>query len=136
VAFSPDGQTIAVSVTDYYSGVVETQLWDLKSGTSWGRPLPPQRSAVFHCEFGAGGKSLLTVHSGEGIARVWTIPPPARDEDKTDRLQLSVECRTGLTEIKDTGMTRSLDFSERMNRHDRLEDMGGPNDLVFEDEPY
>lgn len=89
VAFSPDGQTVLTGSDDKTA-----RLWDLQTGQPLGEPLR-HAQRVMAVAFSPNGQTVLTGSGGAeaGEARIWEVPPPAANA--RERLQLSVEVRTG-----------------------------------------
>ena len=56
-------------------------------------------------------------------ARLWNVPPPAQDEP--ERLQLSVEVRTGY-HTDANGIRRTLNQGKWLDRKQKLQALGGP----------
>jgi WD40 repeat protein len=110
VAFSPDGQTILTGSRDKTA-----QLWDVRTGQPKGQPLP-HNGAVGAVAFSPDGRTVLT--SGwDDTARLWAVVPPAIDD--REKLQLSVEVRTGL--YLDQGTRKELTQAQWLQRREKLD---------------
>jgi WD40 repeat protein len=119
VAFSPDGQTILTVSKDKAA-----RLWDTRTGA------PRCEShrydgRVTACAFNTDGQTIF-VGTETGKIDRWIVAPPAADQ--AERLKLSVEVRTGLTD-DGNGSWRKLNPDEWRRRQQRLwEELDGPCD--------
>ena len=127
-AFAHDGKSFVVNtsvdITPFQGNGGMSHFWDLDTGISWGKPLE-YASPAFTSQFSADGSKFLTVHGQEGLARLWTIPPPAVAEDAKGRLRMSVEMYTGLARDQRRGEIRHLSYDERTQLYQQLESLGG-----------
>ena len=120
VAFSPDGLT---GLTGDSSRMAT--LWDLQTGQPRGKPLQHRgKLDLVTVAFSPDGQWVLT-GSRDIAARLWEVPPPALDEP--ERLQLSIEVRTGLY-FDERGNLKRLNFDQWMERRARRAELGGPCD--------
>jgi WD40 repeat protein len=116
VAVSPDSQTIVTGSIDNTA-----QLWDAVTGQRRGEPLR-HTDRVTAVAFGPNGQTVIT-GSYDHTARLWNVPPPAQDEQ--ERLQLSVEVRTGY-HTDANGIRRTLNQAIWLDRKQKLQALGGP----------
>jgi WD40 repeat protein len=120
VGFSPDGKT---GCTANFGGV---RLWDIATYVPQGAPIEYGMD-VRDTAFSSNGQTVLTGYS-DGTVRIWPVPPPAiYDREHPERLQLSVEVRTG-KRLDDAGGVQKLTFDEWNTRRLALEKLGGPCD--------
>ncbi len=126
-AFSPDGKTIVTGCSDKTA-----RMWDAASCQPIGPPMPHSNS-VKGLAFSADGRFLLTDESiqfmmrqqlwAQHLVRQWDAPPALPDD--LPRLSVWVETITGL-ELDEQGSVRVLDREAWLERHGRLESLGGP----------
>jgi WD40 repeat protein len=120
VGFSPDGKT------GFTANDADIQLWDIATYMPRGAPLEHGRG-VRDTAFGPTGQTVLTGYS-DGTVRIWPVPPPAIDDrEHPERLQLSVEVRTG-KRLDDAGGVQKLTFDECNTRRLALARLGDPCD--------
>jgi len=128
-AFSPDGQRVLTGSggdpANPESRDGTLRLWDARTGQPRGAPLK-QEGYVNVVAFSPDGQTVLTV-SQDWRARLWDVPAPALDEP--ERLQLSVEVRTGLY-FDERGNLKRLSVSQWEQRRRRLDQLGGFCDVV------
>jgi WD40 repeat protein len=133
VAFSPDGKTILTGSHDKTA-----RLWDAATGRALGPSmrLPQFVAAV---AFSQDGRFLLT--SSGRTARRWDVPAPLPDD--LPRLIVWADATTGL-EMDEWGSIRLLGRAAWLERHRRLEQLGGPppgdpaprlDPILFGDDP-
>jgi WD40 repeat protein len=116
VAVSPDSQTIVTASIDNTA-----QLWDAATGQRRGQPLR-HTGRVSAVAFSPNGQTVIT-GSHDHTARLWNVPPPAQDEP--ERLQLSIEVRTGYY-TDANGFHRTLNQANWLDRRKKLQALGGP----------
>jgi WD40 repeat protein/serine/threonine protein kinase len=121
VDFSPDGKTLLTSIQKPGTPA-KVQFWDVESRLSWGGSIATFGPAAF-----GGQGSSIVAETAPGRVQVWSIPAPA--VDNRERLRLSVECRTGLARVRETGTIHRLSDEERTERYRQLQSLGGPCDL-------
>jgi len=114
VAFSPDGKTV---VTGSYDQTV--RLWDVATRRPIGRPMP-HHGLVRAVAFSPDGKTILT-GSEDHLARLW---PVANVPDDLERVAIWIEAITALT-LDSSGQIKPLDRTAWLERHQRLEQLGG-----------
>lgn len=119
VAFSPDNKR-AITASDDNT----IQLWELRTCLPIGNPMI-HKDDVGEVVFSPDGKRVLTA-STDGTARLWSVPPPAIYND-IERLQLSVEVRTG-KRLNNNGEAKWLSINEWNERRDALSHQGRPYD--------
>jgi len=145
VAFSPDGQTALIS-----SGNGMARLWDVGTCQARGRPLRHPGEAIVTAAFSPDGQTVLTgggvfgceYGTDSGTARLWEVRTgqtdpsgkadtdagpsdvPSSALDEAERLQLSVEVRTGRY-FDSLGRLIRLSVVEWELRRRRLEQLGG-----------
>lgn len=115
-SFNPNALTLAIA-TGAYGESPETRLWDLTTRHPLGELL--YHKWVYALSFSSDGKRLA-IASVDGVAQR-NIPEPAMGD--SDRVQLSVELRTGRT--IENGLVRMLTPAEWVNRKRRLDSLGG-----------
>ena len=99
-------------------------MWDAVTGQLRGEV---QRHAepIVAVAFSPDGQTLIT-GSHDDTARLWHLPPPAKDDPV--RLQLSIEVRTGFyTDAR--GIRRTLNQQQWLERKLQLQSLGGPCDI-------
>jgi len=115
-AASPVSQTVVTVSSDNTA-----RLWDAVTGQPRGDSLRHTES-VTAVAFSLDGQTVIS-GSDDHTARLWNVPPAA--EDDPDRLQLSVEVRSGYyTDAR--GMRRMLNLADWLDRKQQLDDLGGP----------
>lgn len=118
LSYSPNGLTLAVA-TGAYGEPYEVRLWDVITGSPQGSVLRHE-GAIRALSFRPDGKQIATA-STDGFARLWNLMDPI--EADSERIQLSVELRTGQT--IENGSVRNLTMAELAGRRRLLNDMGG-----------
>jgi WD40 repeat protein len=116
VAFNRDGSTLVTGSQD--GGV---RLWDAATGTLLGPPLWHE-DVVWAVACHPEDNTVLT-GSDDGTARLWPIPSPVNGQ--TARIVLWTQVMTAM-ELDDNGVVRPLDVPTWQERHQRLEELGGP----------
>ncbi|MEI8381308.1 MAG: serine/threonine-protein kinase [Planctomycetota bacterium] len=117
-SFSPCGTILA---THWH---FTAQLWDCATGLALGPPMDLSSNQISQPIFTADGRRLYIASNG---LEVWRVPPPAADDP--ERLRLSIEVRTGL-EVNENATIQKLSHAGWLERKRRLEQLGGPCDVV------
>jgi serine/threonine protein kinase/WD40 repeat protein len=115
--FSPSGTVLATYL--HFSA----QLWDSASGLALGKPLELSSNQFSKPVFAPDGRRLYIPSDG---LEVFRVPPTATDDP--ERLQLSIEVRTGL-EANQNLAIQKLNHANWLERKRRLEQLGGPCDV-------
>lgn len=115
VAFSPDGRLLLTG-----SWYQPSRLWSVSTGLPIGPPFL-LREGVRAAVFSPDGKSLLTASWQR--AQRWRVPAPVAAE--VERLVLWTQVVTGL-ELDGAGVARVLDAKTWQQRHQHLDELGGP----------
>ena len=97
------------------------RLWESATRKPIGPPLQHQ-DGVFAVALSADGKTALT-RSRDKTARLWHVPQPIRGDP--ERIMLWTQVITGL-EVDELTAVRVLDAATRQQRHQRLQELGGP----------
>jgi WD40 repeat protein len=121
VAFSRDGKTILTGSADRTA-----RLWDVGTGKRIGAPMR-HADWVPTVAFSPDGETIATGSADllgrAGQAYLWRVPHPL--EGKTKQIVLWVQVLTGL-EMTPSGAVHPLDAQTWLQRHPRLEELGGP----------
>jgi WD40 repeat protein len=131
VAFSSDGRFLLTQTGPSAEGLTREragppqevaefinafQLWDAATGQPLGEPVPAPDAGV-HFE----GNEVVGM-TGTTVCR-WKAPAPL--EGDPDRIRLWIEVNSGL-ELDEGGAAVELDANAWQQRHDRLQQLGGP----------
>jgi hypothetical protein len=116
-SFSPSGDKLA---TLWH---FTANLWDSATGQLLGPPMMQRSNGGNDILFSPDGKLLIVLC--QGVQR-YSVPSPAADEP--ERLQLSIEVRTGLR-VNENGTLEKLSQPEWLDRCRRLEQLGGACDV-------
>jgi hypothetical protein len=119
-AFSLDGKTLATA-----DEVGRMQLWDAETGVPRCEPFT-DKDRVLALLFSPDGRTVIAGTVAGRICR-WVIPPAAANDK--ERLRLSLEYRSGLTEDERTGSVRVLSVRERVKILEQLQKLGGLADV-------
>jgi WD40 repeat protein len=115
VAVSADSKVLATAAGK------TVRLWDGTTHLPLGRPLLHEAD-VFSVAFTPDGKGLLAGDQAGAVHR-WTVPGPLVGE--VPRVKLWVEVMAG-KELDAKGGFRALGDKERLDRKQKLQELGGP----------